>query len=248
MAARDLSSVLATTALEGPTNREALDAAARVAKVIGLGASASELDPDAGRGIAFLFERIHSEFTIPALATTSLAAFGELWAEVAGPVLRPMDAVAVFLHEATRASQSEVIAQRLEHGDTAALAELAAKLADHASPATSEKLRRTSLLINDARTRLREVMDEDRELGPLLVKGFHTGVLVWALGIGLCTEIADRVSGLVDEPLRASLITDAVEFASSGARVSAHFVAASAGLGIGQREPAESLEPVLSNN
>ena len=81
-----------------------------MAEVIALGASVSELDPDAMRGVAFLHDRIRTQFTSAALVTESPEAFTELWAQVQVPVLRLMDAVAVILHEATRASASKAMA------------------------------------------------------------------------------------------------------------------------------------------
>jgi hypothetical protein len=240
--AKNLSDFLTASALEDPAGSDALDAGVQLAEVLALGASVLHLDPRARDGIVFLASRNQTEFTLPALETDSPEALFSLWSEVGASVLRRMDAIAVLLHEAAQTSDSQVMSRRLEHGDNAAVAALARKLADEH---TGDRVRRTSVLISDARARLRELIEDsaaDVEL-PLL-RAFHRGVLVWAVGLGLCAEIAGHTS---DQRLRPGLIADAVDFVASGARLAGYFAAISAGLQVGDEAPDE-LQPFLSND
>lgn len=241
MVVRGLSTALTAPALE-EAGAEALEASARVAELIALGPSMLELDAGARAGIVFLIGRIRAQFTLPALATSSSKELDELWAKVGASMLRVMGAVTVLIHEA---SPSELMSRRLEHGDTAAVAQLARRLSGAST--MSDRLRRTAVLISDARARLRDVLSDAGNIELWAVDGFQQGVLQWAVGVGLCAEIAERTSALVDEPLRPDLIDDAIEFAATGARLAGYFAAIVSGLQLGE-ESFEELEPLLGND
>lgn len=241
-AAKDFSAILANSALEGPSSAEALVVGAQVAELMALGASLSDLDPDAAAGIRFLLGRIRTSFIIPALATASRDALLALWVEVAPPVLRLMDAVAVCLYEAGRATNSEVIFRRLEHADRSAVVDVAGVFEQHVGGAAADELRRSLALIEAARARFRDLLGEHAELELLWVKGFHQGVLIWALGSHLCAQIADLQSSLAGvSPVRAGLAIDALEFVSEGAQLAGSLVAQLAGLGFADVELLEAL-------
>lgn len=242
--ARDFSDFMTATALEDPPGPDALDAGVQLAEVLALGASVADLDPRARQGIEFLVERIRAQFTTPALATESTDALASLWSEVGASVLRCMDAVAELLHEAAAASESALMSQRLEHRDKVAVAELSRRLADEQS---GERIRRTSALIGDARARLRELIELTEDIDLRLLRAFRRAVLIWTVGFGLCVEIAERESGLVEERLRPDLIADAVELVESGARLAAYFAAAAAGLQIADTDDPEEIRPLMTN-
>jgi hypothetical protein len=140
------------------------------------------------------------------------------------------------------------MAPRLEHGDTVAINSIARTLEGHTESLTCDKLRRSASLVSAARACMREALLHDHELDVGLLKAFHAGVLIWALGAGLCAEIGERVSSLVDEPMRSGLVTDAIELASQGARWASYFAALSRGLQVRITDSPAELEPLLSNN
>lgn len=138
--ARDFSDFMTATALEDPPESDALGPEVQLAKVLARGASVLELDSRARQGIEFLVERNRSEFMIPALATDSPEALGELWSNVGASVLRRMDAIAELLHEAACVSNHALMPQRLEHGDKVAVTKLSRRLADeHVGDEFSER-------------------------------------------------------------------------------------------------------------
>ncbi len=69
----------------------------------------------------------------------------------------------------------------------------------------------------------------------------------WAVGIGLCFEIAERKSGLVEEDFRPGLLDDAVEIVTSSARLAGYYAATSAGLLVYTDNP-DDLRPLLTND
>lgn len=248
MEAKDFSELLASSALEGPSSAEVLAVGTHVAELMALGASLSDLDPDAAAGIRFLLGRIRASFTVPALATESRDALFALWAEVAQPVLRLMDAVAVCLYEAGKANSSDLIFRRLEHADRGAVVDVARVFEQHADVSIGDELRRSLALVEAARARLRSLVTEPADQQWLLVKGFHQGVLIWLLGFQLCAEIAERKSSIVGEPpLRSGFATEALEFVSEGAQLAGYCVAVLAGLGISDSEPPEAAVRASSN-
>jgi hypothetical protein len=249
--ARDLSEFFKKSALEDPPGPTSIEAGAQLAEVLTLGASVLDMDPRARDGIAFLAERIRAVFAIPALATESSEALMTLWSAVAAPVMRSMDAIAAILHDAATSTStstaSETMLRRLEHGDQVAVSQLVKKLADRQTAALSERLRRTSVLVSDARQRLRELGDGINDVDWGLLGGFRRGVLIWAVGLCLCTEIVDRETGLLKEHLRPNLLADAVDFVASGARTVGYFAMVSAGL-LPRINTFDDLQPLLSDD
>jgi hypothetical protein len=219
MEAADFAEWLTASGLEVPTGSEALFAGHAFAEVFALGASIEDLDPRAAAGIEFLFERIRTTFTTPALATTSRKALHELWGARSLSVLRLMDAVVVCLHEASRAHSSTLIERRLEHSDRSTIAHLSGVFEARSGPEVGRRLREAWSLTETARQMIERRAEDSSDLG--IVKLFHQGILIWALGVYLCTEAAERLTSLIEEPLRTDFVHDAVEFAHVGARIAA---------------------------
>lgn len=215
----DFADFLTASGLEGPTGPEALIAGPAFAQVFALGASTAELDPKAAAGIEFLLGCIRTSFTTPALATTSREAFYKLWRERALSVLRMMDAVFVCLHAASQAHPSALIERRLEHGDRSAIVRLSGFFEEQSQHQVSERLREAVLVVEEARRTIERRADDFHDLD--IVKLFHRGILIWVLGVHLCAETAERLSSLVEDPLRSDFAHDAVEFAQEGARMAA---------------------------
>jgi hypothetical protein len=217
--ALDFAESLTASGLEGPTGAEALFAGQTFAEVFALGASTADLDPRATAGVEFLFDRIRTSFTTPALATTSREALLELWGERLWSVLRLLDAIVVCVYEASQAHPSALIERRLEHGDRSAITGLSGVFEERSEQEVGERLRESLSLIEGARRMIKQRAEEFSDLQ--IAKLFHHGILIWLLGVHLCAEAADRLSSLVEDPLRSDFACDAVEFAHDGARMAA---------------------------
>jgi hypothetical protein len=219
MEAVDFAEFLTASGLEGRTGAEALFDGQTFAEVFALGASTADLDPRAAAAIDFLFDRIRTAFTTPALATTSRDALLELWSEQSWSLLRLMDAVVVCLYEASQAHPSALIKRRLEHGDRSAITGLSGVFEEGSKQEVGRRLRDALSLVEEARRILQQRAEEFSELQ--IEKLFHNGILIWLLGVHLCAEAAERLSSLVEDPLRSDFASDAVEFAHEGARMTA---------------------------
>jgi hypothetical protein len=219
MEAVDFAEILTASGLEGPSGAEALFACQTFAEVFALGASTADLDPRAAAGIEFLLERIRTSFTAPALATTSREALLELWSERSWSVLRLMDAIVVCLYEASQAHSSALIERRLEHGDRSAITGLSVEFEQRSEQEVGERLRDALSSVEAARRLIKQRAGEFTELQ--VAKLFHRGILIWLLGVHLCAEAAERLSSLVEDPLRSDFARDAVEIALDGSRMAA---------------------------
>lgn len=220
----DFADFLTASGLEGPTAPEALFAGQAFAQILALGASTEDLDPRAAGGVEFLLECIRTSFTVPALATESREALFELWGDRSLSVMRQMDAVIVLLHEASQVHPSALIERRLETGDRSAITGLSGVF----EPPVGERLRDALSLVEGARRLIKQRAEEFSDLQ--IAHLFHRGILVWLLGVHLCAEAAERLSSLVEDPLRSDFAGDAVEFAHEGARVAALAAMHNAGL------------------
>lgn len=242
MAQRDFAQAFEALGLEGPSSSsETIVASAQVADVLTLGLSTSELEPRVARGVEFLLECVRSSFIGPALETSSSAALFELWAEVAGTVLRQIDAVAVLLYEGARRQGGDIAQRRLAHADRTVLNHTALQV-ESIEPELADELRAALGLIEAARARFDSCLE--CELVPQLAKSFHRSVLIWALFCQLAIVVSERLSDMVDNQVRPSLVADAIEGAAEGARLAASFVAAIAGLELSElvRPPPELRE------
>jgi hypothetical protein len=226
----DFTDFLTASGLEGPTGPEALFAGQAYAQVFALAASTADLDPGAAAGIQFLLDRIRTSFTTPALATTSRETLLELWREHGLSVLRRLDAVFVCLHEASRAHPSALIERRLEHADRSAIVRVIGVFEERSEREVSDRLREAVSLVEEARQTIERHTDDFHDLA--IVKLFHRGILIWVLGVHLCAETAERLSSLVEDPIRSDFARDAVEFAQEGARMAALAAMIIAGLGL----------------
>lgn len=215
----DFADFLTASGLEGPTGPEALFAGQAYAQIFALEASDADLDPRAAAGIEFLLDRIRISFTTPALATASREALFELWGERALSVMRLMDAVVVCLHEASQAHPSALIERRLEHADRSAIVRLSSVFEERSEHQVGKRLRDALSLVEGARRMIERRAEDFHELD--IVRLFHRGILICALGVQLCAETAERLSSLVEDPIRSDFARDAVEFAHEGARVAA---------------------------
>ncbi|HFE46611.1 MAG TPA: hypothetical protein ENJ18_14140 [Nannocystis exedens] len=185
-----------------------------------------DLDPGAKGAIGFFVGRLRETFVVPMLATDSREAFISLWSVEGGAALRLMDGVFLCLYEAQRASHSEVITKRLAYSDRQVIQASAQTIEQHFDAALAGDLRLALTLVEEARAVLASLHPSLK-----LIKLFHQGLLVWALGNHLSIELAERFSSLVrDTELRSDLAADTVAFAEDGARMAGYFAAAAAGL------------------